>query len=91
MNNQTKESIEIEREKINQINKSLVKLLDKRFNVVLAIARLKQKNGIKIFQPTREKQILDKVSRLSKNPKFVLRIFKTIMNESKKFQMEQIQ
>jgi len=79
-------SLEIERQKINKIDELLVKILDTRLEIVKNISTLKKKLGLEIFQPAREQQVLDKISKLSKNPEQNQNIFKKIMRESRNFQ-----
>ena len=80
------DQIEIERQKINQIDGALVKLLDVRFETVQAIAKIKKQLQMPIFQPGREQIVLQRVSQISKNPKSNKRIFEIIMLESKNIQ-----
>ena len=86
MENVKVNQIEIERQKISQIDEALVKLLDSRFKVVKAIAVTKKQLGMSIFQPGREQQVLQKTASLSQNPEFIQSIFQNIMQESRKFQ-----
>ncbi|MBM3247119.1 chorismate mutase [Candidatus Pacearchaeota archaeon] len=86
MENKTISSLEIERQKINQIDKALVKLIDKRFEIVRNILDLKQNLGLPIFQPLREQKVLEKIAQLSQNPKQSINIFQTIISESRKLQ-----
>lgn len=83
---QTMNPIEIERAKINQIDRSIIELLDRRFEVVRTIAEIKTWLGMPVFQAGREQEVLERVSSLSQNSDFMAEIFKKIMEESKKFQ-----
>jgi monofunctional chorismate mutase len=87
---QTINPLEIERAKINQLDEILISLFEERLKIVLNIAEIKKQNNLPIFQANREKEILEKITRLSQNSKFILNIFKTIMQESKKFQEERL-
>ena len=80
--------IEIERMKINQIDGSIIKLLDMRFNVVKTILEIKKQNQMQIFQASREQEVLKRVSSQSNNPKFTCEVFRIIMQQSRKFQEE---
>jgi len=82
--------IEIERQKINHIDEALIKLLDKRFEVVSTIVAIKKQIGTPIFQPGREREVLNHTSSLSKNSVSMQEIFRKIMQESRKIQGELI-
>ena len=68
------------------IDAQIIKLLDKRFGVSKAIGKLKRKNGDRIVQPKREKEILAKIRKRSKNKNAIVKIFKIVMRESKRLQ-----
>ncbi len=78
----------IEREKINNLNKQIIILLDNRFNSVAIISKIKKELGMPIFQANREQEILRRVAGVSKNPTHCIEIFKEIMDQSKRFQEE---
>jgi chorismate mutase len=88
METKTISHIEIERQKINHIDEALVNLLDKRFEVCLAIAVLKKQAGMQVFQARREQEVLTRIAKLShsQNSKANQTIFRIIMQESKKIQ-----
>lgn len=44
---------------INNIDKEIVKLLEKRFNIVVEVGRYKRKNNLPIYDELREKQVVD--------------------------------
>ena len=81
-----KDKLIIEREKIDKIDLELAKLLDLRFERVHEILEIKKQQGMPVFHPGREKEIIEQVSSKSKNPEFIAEIFKKIMQESRKFQ-----
>jgi chorismate mutase/prephenate dehydratase len=62
----TSESLADLRERIDQINLQLVDLLSERAQVAEAIGRLKQADGSPIVQPSREREVLERVA--SHNP-----------------------
>lgn len=83
-------NIEIERTKIDQLDREIVCLLDRRFELVKTIAKIKMNHGIPIFQAGREQQVLERVANISKNSDSCIEIFKKIMLESKRLQEELI-
>jgi chorismate mutase/prephenate dehydratase len=56
------------RKKIDQIDEELVKLLNARTGVALEIGKLKHKDGQGVCVPAREKEVLQRVTELSKGP-----------------------
>ena len=53
-------SLEESRRKIDEIDKELVSLFEKRMNVVLDVAKYKKENNLPVFQGNREEQVLKK-------------------------------
>ena len=56
------------RREIDRLDESLVRLLNERTNLALEIGKLKQKDGLGIYVPAREKEILTRVTQLSQGP-----------------------
>ena len=56
------------RRKIDEIDRRLVELLNERSNCVVEIGRIKQLSGEALYQPDREKQVLDGVVRANPGP-----------------------
>ncbi len=83
-NNIQKKLIE-ERMKINRIDRSLIKLLDQRAEIVLIVGKLKLQKKIPIQNNRREKTILEKTESV-KNKDFVKEIFLQIIESSIKIQ-----
>ncbi|MBI5065524.1 chorismate mutase [Candidatus Woesearchaeota archaeon] len=80
-----KDPLTRERNFINNIDDSIVKLLITRFELVESIKEIKQNLGLEIHQPKREQEILEK---LKNNPhaEHLQEIFKKIMEEARKHQ-----
>lgn len=77
----------IHRRKIDKIDHKLMKLLEKRLDSARKIGEYKKKNGMKIIDKKREKEILkDRVknSKLSKD--FTKKLFSVIIRESRRVQ-----
>ena len=76
------------RKRIDAVDKKIVKLLLLRFNLVKLIASYKKKNKLKITDKKRELQIIEHIKKYSnkKHQKLIVRIFKGIINYSKKMQ-----
>ena len=56
------------RREIDRIDEALLDLLNRRAERARAIGRLKEQNGAVIFDPARERQILDRLSSLNRGP-----------------------
>lgn len=75
------------RRKIDKIDNQIILLLKKRFKAVKVIMDYRKKNKMKLRDKEREKEILRKRIKSSKlSPKFVKRLFKLIINESRRLQ-----
>jgi monofunctional chorismate mutase len=77
----------LHRKKIDEIDHELVKLIGERLDSAKEIGKYKKKNGIKIVDKKREKEILNdriKNSRLSKE--FTKKLFSVIIHESRRVQ-----
>jgi len=61
-------TLEQYRERIDQIDKELVKLLNERAQVVIEIGKLKNKTGGQIYAPDREKEVLEKIKAVNQGP-----------------------
>ncbi|MFV0246344.1 MAG: chorismate mutase [Mycoplasmatales bacterium] len=70
------------RKEIDNRDKEIMSLLDKRFEVVSSIKKYKEENDVSIEDITREKEILLKINDY-KNSDNIKRIYQTIITESK--------
>ncbi|MCX7661977.1 MAG: prephenate dehydratase [Candidatus Omnitrophica bacterium] len=62
------ENLQELRKKIDQIDKKLVELLNKRTDLALKISQIKLKSGQNVYSPERESYILKRIAKLSKGP-----------------------
>ena len=80
------------RNELDKIDDSILELLSKRFDVTLHIAEVKKENNLPIFQPEREKDLLNNKSKFGDefglDENFVKELFQIIMEESKNKQKE---
>ena len=74
------------RQEIDSIDEKLVELLDRRMDLALEVGNIKKEQGLPIFNPKREEEVLNKVGSKSKYPETIERVFVNIMDESKKLQ-----
>ncbi len=74
------------RVKIDELDRRLVELLNERSRCVLEIGRIKQTTGEALYQPDREKQVLDGVVRANPGPlsdAAIRRVFERILDEAR--------
>jgi monofunctional chorismate mutase len=79
------------RTEINKIDKEIVRLLEKRFNIVNEIGNYKKKQGLSIYDEAREKQVVESCTSYLENKeysKFIDDIYFQIMKCSKDIQQE---
>jgi chorismate mutase len=79
------------RKLIDQKNKSMVRLLNRRAGYALKIAEVKRAENLPIRDDARERQVLEKVSRYNKGPlsnEALHRIFSCIMEEHRRLEAE---
>jgi chorismate mutase-like protein len=79
-------SVEDWRRKIDEIDKRLVELLNERSSCVVEIGRIKQTTGDALYQPDREKQVLDGVVNANPGPlpdAAIRRLFERILDEAR--------
>ena len=63
-----KESVDVLRKKIDQIDEKVVALLNDRAALALRIGHNKRLNHEGIYAPSREQEVLHRVARLSRGP-----------------------
>ena len=81
------------RNEINSIDKELVKLLEKRFNLVLQVGQYKTVHNLPIFDDEREKIVIEKCKNQLSNKQYsnyIENIYTQIMNTCKDIQKNEI-
>ncbi len=82
--------LEKKRKEINLIDQKLLNLLNQRLRTALEIGRIKKEMGKKIYDPKREKEVLDRLKQKNKGPlkeEDLKKIFTTIMKAFRKSQL----
>lgn len=77
------------RDKIDQIDRELVALLNRRAGCVLEIAKLKRKLGLPIYEPQREEEIFRNIAAANGgplDPSALRRVFERIIDEGRSMQ-----
>jgi chorismate mutase len=82
-------SLEEYRKKIDRVDREMIELLCRRFQIVEEIARLKNETGRAIVDPMREKGVLEnckKASRGRLDESFLESLMNLILSQSRKVQ-----
>lgn len=83
--------LDVCREKIDALDKEIVRLLNERIRTAMAIGRLKQEANAPVYVPAREQQVFEKVMKLNGGPMsaaHVRAIYREIMSAAISMEME---
>ncbi len=81
------------RARIDDIDEAIVRLLNERARCATAIGRLKHEQGMPLYQPERERYVIDRVRALtvemggSLGPAAVGRLFERIIDEARRLEI----
>lgn len=79
-------SIDDWRSRIDEIDRKLVELLNERSQCALEIGRIKRATGQPLYQPEREREVLDAAERANRGPlseAAIRRLFERILDEAR--------
>lgn len=78
------------RRDIDRVDEVIVRLLNERARVACEIGHLKKIEGVPVYQPDREKQVIDHVRGTASEgplgPEAVVRIFERIIDEARRLE-----
>ncbi len=77
------------REQIDEVDRRLVALINERVRVVEQIGQIKQSAALNVYEPNRERAVLDNVASANPGPlppDSAIRIFERIMDEMRTIQ-----
>src|SRR5438093_1343158 len=78
------------RNDIDRVDEVLVRLLNERARVACEIGRIKKEQGIEIYQPDRERQVLEHVRNIAiegpLGPDAIARLFERIIDEARRLE-----
>jgi chorismate mutase len=89
MSNDARAGIDALRSRIDALDARLVELLSERARCALDIGDLKRELDIAIYQPSRERDVLDHVCRLNQGPlddEAMRRLFERIIDEARRLE-----
>jgi chorismate mutase len=81
------------RDKIDDLDRKLAALLNERAAAVVEIGRLKRKLGMAIYEPNRERQVLENVQSSSKGPLVegdLIKIYERLLDAMRNIQKREI-
>jgi chorismate mutase-like protein len=84
-------SIDDWRDKIDEIDKKLVALLNERARCADEIGKIKEQMGMEAYSPKREKEVIENIIRHNAGPLDTMalrRLFERIIDESRKLERE---
>ncbi|MGX6979664.1 chorismate mutase [Vagococcus elongatus] len=88
------ENLEVQREKIDVIDRQIVSLLEERLKVVEEVARIKKEQNIAVLDTAREQKVLEKVAQYVEEPKYrkiIQDTYQSLMDISKAYQKDKIE
>ena len=78
------------RKDIDRVDEVIVRLLNERARVACEIGRLKKVDGVPVYQPEREKAVIDHVRSIAVEgplgPEAVVRLFERIIDEARRLE-----
>ncbi len=84
-------SIDDWRRRIDELDRKLVELLNERSRCALEIGRLKQAAQLPLYQPDREREVLENAERANPGPlshRAIRRLFERILDEARSVERE---
>lgn len=82
MEDDFKEKLKGYREEINQVDRGIVDLLNKRAEIVLLIKRMKGKHNMPLYDAKREEDLMNNIVSYNKGPLYndnIVQIFESIL------------
>ena len=78
------------RKDIDRVDEVIVRLLNERARVACEIGRLKKAEGVPVYQPDREKEVIDHVRGIAVEgplgPEAIVRLFERIIDEARRLE-----
>ena len=83
------EQLDAYRNRIDRLDEEIVRLLNARATCANEIGQLKKRVGLEVYQPGRERTVLDHVRRVNQGPLAdvaIIRLFERIIDESRRLE-----
>jgi chorismate mutase-like protein len=79
---------------IDAVDQRISELLAERVRLVLAVGEYKRKNGLAVYDPERERSVLERLAKAAKPPldgDTVRRVFERLIDESRRIEQHHVQ
>jgi chorismate mutase len=79
---------------IDAVDQAILKLLHDRIRLVMLVGQYKRERGIPVYDPERERQLLDRLSRAAEPPldaPTIRRIFERLVDESRRIEQHHME
>lgn len=89
----TKLELDELRRRIDAVDQSILKLLHERVGLVMAVGEYKRERGIAVYDPERERSLLDRLSKAAEAPldaHTIRSIFERIVDESRRIEQHHV-
>jgi chorismate mutase len=81
------------RSKIDAVDQGILKLLHERVRLVLAVGEYKRERGMPVYDPSRERALLDRLCKAAEPPldaDTIRRIFERLVDESRRIEQHHV-
>ena len=90
-----KDTLDLEalRRDIDAVDQQILKLLHARVRLVMQVGEYKRERGIPVYDPARERQLLERLSRAAEPPldaDTVRRVFERLVDESRRIEQHHV-
>lgn len=92
MSDTAEKAMEKWRRRIDEIDRQLIALLNERSKCALEIGKLKRRHSIAIYQPEREREVLENAERANGGPladTAIRRLFERILDEARSLERQE--
>lgn len=89
----TKPELDELRRSIDAVDQQILQLLHERVRLVVAVGEYKRERGIPVYDPDRERALLDRLSRAAEAPldaATIRRIFERLVDESRRIEQHHV-
>jgi chorismate mutase len=82
------------RRDIDRVDEVIVRLLNERARMACEIGRIKKAEGVPVYQPDREKAVIDHVRSIAVegplDPEAIVRLFERIIDENRRLERQMV-
>jgi len=85
--------LEALRRDIDAVDQQILKLLHARVRLVMQVGEYKRERGIPVYDPARERQLLERLSKAAEPPldaETVRRVFERLVDESRRIEQHHV-